>query len=107
MEIKIPPNHKKKNQFGGNEVENLIAKIQKLSDIQQEISFTEFDFYHWYEESFMSSELGRIKSLIPFREMAISFGLVEENPKSFRMQRGRKPFFTPEGKVTLAFYTFF
>ena len=55
----------------------------------------------------MSSELGRIKSLIPFREMAISFGLVEENPKSFRMQRGRKPFFTPEGKVTLAFYTFF
>jgi hypothetical protein len=39
--------------------------------------------------------------------MAISFGLVEENPKSFRMQRGRKPFFTPEGKVALAFYTFF
>ena len=103
MEIKIPPNHKKKNQFGGNEVENLIAKIQKLSDIQQEISFTEFDFYHRYEESFKSSELGRIKSLIPFREMAISFGLVEENPKSFRMQRGRKPFFTPEGKVALAF----
>ena len=103
MEIKIPPNHKKKNQFGGNKVENLIAKIQKLSDIQQEISFTEFDFYHRYEESFKSSELGRIKSLLPLREMAISFGLVEENPKSFRMQRGRKPFFTPEGKVALAF----
>ena len=103
MEIKIPPNHKKKNQFGGNEVENLISKIQKLSDIQQEISFTEFDFYHRYEESFKSSELGRIKSLLPLREMAISFGLVEENPKSFRMQRGRKPFFTPEGKVALAF----
>lgn len=87
MEIKIPPITKKKNQFGGNEVENLMAKIQKLSDIQQEISFTEFDFCHRYEESFKSSELGRIKSLLPLREMAISFGLVEENPKSFRMQQ--------------------
>ena len=80
-----------------------MAKIQKLSDIQQEISFTEFDFYHRYEESFKSSELGRIKSLLPLGEMAISFGLVEENPKNLRTQRGRKPFFTPEGKVALAF----
>ena len=35
--------------------------------------------------------------------MAISFGLVEEKPKSLRTKRGRKSFFTPEGKVTLAF----
>ena len=35
--------------------------------------------------------------------MATSFGLVEEKPKSLRTQRGRKSFFTPEGKVTLAF----
>ncbi len=80
-----------------------MAKIQKLSDIQQEISFTEFDFYHRYEESFKSSELGRIKSLLPLGEMAISFGLVEENPKNLRTQRGRKPFFTLEGKVALVF----
>ena len=35
--------------------------------------------------------------------MAISFGLVEEKPKSLRTKRGRKSFFTPEGKVALAF----
>ena len=35
--------------------------------------------------------------------MAISFGLVEDKPKSLRTKRGRKSFFTPEGKVALAF----
>ena len=59
-----------------------MAKVRNLSDIQQEIAFTEFDFYQRYEESFKTSELGRIKSLLPLREMAISFGLVEEKPKS-------------------------
>ena len=63
-----------------------MAKVRNLSDIQQEIAFTEFDFYQRYEESFKTSELGRIKSLLPLREMAISFGLVEEKPKSFRMK---------------------
>ena len=79
-----------------------MAKVRNLSDIQQEIAFTEFDFYQRYEESIKTSELGRIKSLLPFREMAISFGLVEEKPKSLRTKRGRKSFFTPEGKVALA-----
>ena len=80
-----------------------MAKKRNLSDIQQEIAFTEFDFYLRYEESFKTSELGRIKSLLPLREMAISFGLVEEKPKSLRTKRGRKSFFTPDGKVALAF----
>lgn len=80
-----------------------MAKVRNLSDIQQEIAFTEFDFYQRYEECFKASELGRIKSLLPLREMAISFGLVEEKPKSLRTKRGRKSFFTPEGKVALAF----
>ena len=34
-----------------------MAKVQKLSDIQQEIAFTEFDFYLRYEESFKITEL--------------------------------------------------
>ena len=72
-----------------------MAEVRNLSDIQQEIAFTEFDFYQRYEESFKTSELGRIKSLLPFHEMAISFGLVEEKPKSLRTKRGRKSFFTP------------
>ena len=80
-----------------------MSKVRNLSDIQQEIAFTEFDFYQRYEETFKTSELGRIKSLLPLREMAISFGLVEEKPKSLRVKRGRKSFFTPEGKVALAF----
>ena len=77
-----------------------MAKVRNLSDIQQEIAFTEFDFYQRYVETFKTSELGRIKSLLPLREMAISFGLVEEEQKSLRTKRGRKSFFTPEGKET-------
>ncbi|WP_212124082.1 hypothetical protein [Bacteroides pyogenes] len=76
-----------------------MAKVQNLSDIQQEIAFTEFDFYRRYEETFKSSELGRIKSHLPLGEMALSFGLIDAAPKSIRVKRGRKCFFTPEGKV--------
>ena len=80
-----------------------MAKIRHLSEIQQEIAFTEFDFYQRYAETFKTSELGRIKSLFPLREMAQSFNLVEERPMHKRVKRGRKSFFTPEGKVALAF----
>ena len=80
-----------------------MAKIQIFSDIQPEIAFTEYDFYKNYEDSFKRTELGRIKTLLPLREMANSFGLKEEHPKCLRVKRGRKPFFTPEGKVALAF----
>ena len=76
-----------------------MAKIRHLSEIQQEIAFTEFDFYQRYAETFKTSELGRIKSHLPLREMAISFNLVEERPMHKRVKRGRKPFFTPEGKA--------
>ena len=80
-----------------------MAKIRHLSEIQQEIAFTEFDFYQRYAKTFKTSELGRIKSHLPLREMAISFNLAEERPMHKRVKRGRKPFFTPEGKVALAF----
>ena len=80
-----------------------MAKVRNLSDIQQEIAFTEFDFYQQHVETFKTSELGRIQPLLPLREMAISFGLIEEKPKNIRAKRGRKSFFTPEGKVALAF----
>ena len=80
-----------------------MAKIRHLSEIQQEIAFTEFDFYQRYAETFKTSELGRIKSLLPLRQMAISFNLTEERPMHKRVKRGRKSFFTPEGKVALAF----
>ena len=44
--------------------------------------------------------MGRIKKLLPLREMAENFGLVR---KSIRPKLGRKSFFTPEGKVALMF----
>lgn len=88
-----------KAHFGGNEVENLMVKVRNLSGIQQEISFTELDFCQRYEESFKTSEFGRIKSLLLLLEMSVSFALIGDNPKSLRTERDRKAFFTPEGKV--------
>lgn len=88
-----------KAHFGGNEVENLMVKVRNLSDIQQEISFTELDFCQRHEESFKTSELGRIKSLLLLMEMSVSFALIGDNPTSLRTERGRKAFFTPKGKM--------
>ena len=62
--------------------------------------FKEFDFYASYRQAFEKSELGRMKRLLPLHEMAESFGLVI---KSLRPKRGRKSYFTPEGKVALMF----
>ena len=67
-----------------------MAKVRNLSDIQQEIAFTEFDFYKIYEDTFKNSELGRIKSLLPLRKLAVKFGLIEEERKSYKRKRGRK-----------------
>ena len=78
----------------------MMAKIQNLSELSQSFSFTEYDFFDFYRRSFERSELGRIKKLLPLHEMAEDFGLVSGRraPK-----RGRKPYFTPEGKVALMF----
>lgn len=92
-----------KSIFRRKRANKLMAKIQNLSDIQQEIAFTEFDFYKIYEDTFKNSELGRIKSLLPLRKLAVKFGLIEEERKSYKRKRGRKSYFTPEGKVALAF----
>ena len=53
-----------------------------------------------YRSTFEKSELGRIKRLLPLREMAENFGLVS---KYMKPKLGRKAFFTPEGKVALMF----
>ena len=64
-----------------------MAKARNLSDTQQQIAFTEHDFYQRYVETFKTSELGRIKSLLHLREMAVSFGGIEEKPTSIRTKR--------------------
>jgi len=78
----------------------MMAKIQKLSELSQSFSFTEYDFYEHYRRTFENTVLGKMKKLLPLREMAENFGLVSKrrSPK-----RGPKPYFTPEGKVALAF----
>ena len=77
-----------------------MAKVRNLAEIAPNIRFTEFDFYDLYRSTFEKSELGRIKRLLPLREMAENFGMVS---KSLRPKLGRRSYFTPEGKVALMF----
>ena len=77
-----------------------MSKVRNFSEIAPNIAFPEFDFYDLYRSTFEKSELGRIKKLLPLREMAENFGLVR---KSMSPELGRRPFFTPEGKVALMF----
>ena len=77
-----------------------MSKVQNFAGISQSLPFTEFDFYELYRRTFENTELGRMRKILPLHEMAVNFGLVEQslNPK-----RGRKSYFTPEGKVALMF----
>jgi hypothetical protein len=71
-----------------------MRKIQKLSDLQPTIGFTEFDIFNDYRQSFVSSELGKIYGLFPFEQLAQSLGL-----KTSRL--GRNSYFSAEGKIAL------
>ena len=86
--------------FWGKRKKIVMAKVQQISEITPSFAFTEFDFYKDYEKSFKKSEIGRIHTLLPLHEMAVRFGLVDAHP---RKKAGRKPYFTPEGKVALMF----
>ena len=77
-----------------------MSKARYYSEIAPNIAYQEFNFYELYYSTFEKSELGRIKKLLPLREMAENFGLVR---KSMRPKLGRRSFFTPEGKVALMF----
>ena len=77
-----------------------MSKVQHISGISKRIPFEGFDFYDLFRVTFENSELGRMKRLLPLREMAVCFGLISNRPKR---KRGPKPFFSPEGKVALMF----
>ena len=77
-----------------------MAKVQQISELTPSFAFTEYDFYKEYEESFKKSELGHVYSLLPLHEMAVRFGLIDS---VLRRSVGRKPYFSPEGKVALMF----
>ena len=78
-----------------------MSKVRNFSEIAPNIAFPEFIFYELYYSTFEKSELGRIKKLLPLRELAENFGLVR---KGMRPKLGRKSFFTPEGKVALMMF---
>lgn len=64
-----------------------MSKVRNFSEIAPNIAFPEFNFYELYYSTFEKSELGRIKKLLPLREMAENFGLVR---KSMRPKLGRR-----------------
>ena len=71
-----------------------MVKIQKISEIEPCLGFTEFDMLKKYRQSFATSELGRLHSLFPFSELARQMHL-KSSPF------GRKSYFSPEGKIAL------
>ena len=71
-----------------------MVKIQKISEIEPRLGFTEFDMLKKYRQSFPTSELGRLHALFPFSELAREMHL-----KSSAL--GRKSYFSPEGKIAL------
>ena len=47
-----------------------MVKIQKISEIEPRLGFTEFDMLKKYRQRFATSELGRIYSLFSLSELA-------------------------------------
>lgn len=74
-------------------------KLQKIGDIQPTLPFTEYDFLRKYRESFAVSEFGRIRALLPLKEMADE--LASHFPK--KHSRGNTPMFPPDGEIALMF----
>lgn len=74
-------------------------KLQKITELQPSLPFTEFDFQQRYLESFKQSELGRIRTQLPLKELAEKLANVfpKEQPQ------GKKHLFPPEGEVALMF----
>lgn len=73
-----------------------MRKIQKISELEPTIAFSEFDFYKSYQEGFPSCELGRLYRAIPFSSLACSIGLKDT-------KQGRDPYFSATGKLALMF----
>ena len=77
-----------------------MAKLQKFIELEQKNVFGEYDFFEIFKINFENSELGRVKKLLPLSELAEKLGLKN---KQYGKKRGRKSYFSPEGKVALMF----
>ena len=63
-----------------------MSKVRNFSEIAPNIAFPQFNFYELYYSTFEKSELGRIKKLLPLREMAENFGLVRKSMRATAME---------------------
>ena len=79
---------------------SIMTKIQNISELHPELPLSELNFFSYYQDSFNASLLGKIHRILPLHQMAIDFGLIDE---SRRKKRGRKSYFSPEGKIALMF----
>lgn len=68
--------------WGGGAKLICMSKVRDFSEIAPNIAFPELNFYELYYSSFEKSELGRIKKLLPLREMAENFGQVRKSMRS-------------------------
>lgn len=100
MRIKDSSNRPRKAKNGGIESKDVMTKVTHFAENAPNLPFTEFDIYDLYRRTFIDTELGRMKSLLPLREKAENLGLTSMN---MMPKRGRKTYFTPEGKVALMF----
>ena len=73
-----------------------MSKIQKISNLEPTIAFSEFDFYQQYQQSFNNSELGLLYQAIPFAQLVRSLNLQER-------VKGRHSYFPASGKLALMF----
>ncbi len=76
----------------------ILGKVQQLAEITPNLPLTEYDFYEFFRTTFETSELGKMKRLLPLRKMADNLGLVRRGTMP---RRGSRPYFTAEGKVAL------
>ena len=100
MRNKNSSEHRRKVKIGGIEQKVCMAKIRNFAKIAPNLPFTEYDFYEEYRGAFEKTDLGRMKRILPLHEMAESFSLVS---KRMAPKRGRRSYFTPEGKVAPMF----
>lgn len=87
-------------EFRGIAERQAMAKVQQLAEITPNLPLTEYDFYEFFRTTFETSELGKMKKLLPLRKMADNLGLVRRDTMP---RRGSRPYFTAEGKVALMF----
>ena len=74
-----------------------MSKVQRISEFQHEFSFlTTQENLAIYYQRFLSSDLGKIYSAIPFDKLIKDFKLKEK-------RKGTKNLFSPKGKIALMF----